>query len=49
MAQLIVIAVLHRGSDLIKIHIVNGKEKKKKRHAWEFEKDTFTLNIIYII
>lgn len=30
MAQLIVIAVLHRGSDLIKIHIVNGKKKKKK-------------------
>lgn len=48
MAQLIVIAVLHSDSDLIKIHIVNG-EKKKKRHAREFEKDTFTLNIIYII
>lgn len=43
MAQLVVIAVLHRDSDLIKIHIVNGK----KRHTWEFEKDT--LNIIYII
>lgn len=33
MAQLIVIAVLHRDSDLIKIHIVNGKEKKKKKKA----------------
>lgn len=46
MAQLVVIAVLHRDSDLIKIYTVN---EKKKRHTWEFEKDTITLNIIYII
>lgn len=45
MAQLIVVAVLHSDSDLIKIHIVN----EKKRHTWELEKDTFILNVIYIV
>lgn len=49
MAQLIVIAVLHRGSDLIKIHIVNGKKKKKKACLGVWERHFyFKHNLHYI-
>lgn len=44
MAQLIVIAVLHSDSDLIKIHMVNGK-----KDILASLRKTLILNIIYII